>query len=211
MKRSLALAVAMVLILAACAGDSTSGAAQGDTEATIATEAETTTTVTETTAAAETTATTEHMDDEASHDEGDGESTDDHAVAGGLEIVADAAADQVVDVVLTEFAFDPDSFSIKKGETVTFNVRNEGSIPHEFRISNRQAVEAHVAEGHGDHSDEMTPGEPMMMEGDVVLLLDAGQEATLTVRSGDNANYDLVACLLPGHFEAGMEAPLKLE
>ena len=200
MKRIPILAVALVLILAACAGDSDTGAAQSDTQATTTTVSETATTV------AETTTTGEHMDDEGMHED------DDHAAAGGLEIITDGTpAEREIEVVQTEFAFEPNPVSVRKGEIVTFTVRNDGSIPHEFRITNHEAAETHLAAGHGDHDEEIMAGEPMVMDGDLVLLLDPGQAASITVKFDEDANYDLIACLLPGHFEAGMAAPLELE
>lgn len=185
MKFTMPVLAALVLVIAACGGAGAAPADQGATTATTAAE-------------------------DSNHTQGETEHVDEHEAA--LTILdASAAADREVAVTLTEFAIEPASIEVKAGETVKFVVTNEGAIQHEFRITNQAAVEEHLAGGHeGAHEEQMTPGMPMMMEGDMVVLVDPGETATVTVEFAGDADYDLVACLLPGHFEAGMKGELTV-
>lgn len=136
-------------------------------------------------------------DDHADEDPGD-----DHADETAID------ADRTVDVVLTEFAFEPDSFQVAAGETVEFLVTNTGFVEHEFRLSNEHRIEEHLAAGHEDHDDDAAE---MHHEegGDFILLLDPGETGSITVTFGDDtALYTEVACLIPGHYEAGMHTAL---
>ena len=90
-----------------------------------------------------------------------------------------------VDIVLNEFSITP--FGVEEGETVVFNVTNEGAVAHEFRFTSPDMVHEHER-GHGDMGD--------------VLALAAGESGTLTVTFDEG--YTRAACLLPGHYEAGM-------
>ena len=93
---------------------------------------------------------------------------------------------RVVDVVLSEFSITP--FDVEEGETVTFNVTNEGAVEHEFRFTAPSDSHDHDA----DH--EMPMGD--------VLALDPGESGSITVTF--DKEYTQAACLLPGHYEAGM-------
>ncbi len=90
-------------------------------------------------------------------------------------------AGQTVTVTAHEWAFDPATLQAKPG-SVTFQVRNNGAVEHNFFIENvpRGAVEA------------IQPGQTKVL--------------TVTVAAGE---YTLI-CNLPGHREAGMVATLKV-
>ncbi len=106
-----------------------------------------------------------------------------------------------IDVVLTDFAFEPDELTVHAGETVRFHLVNEGAIEHEFRLSNDHRIEEHIASGHEGHGDEGHHGD----DADVVVLLAAGESRTVDVTfPADTGTFSQVACLIPGHYEAGM-------
>lgn len=144
-----------------------------------------------------------HADEDHDSEEGHEESSaSDHSE----EEVAAGEGDRVVTVVMTELAFSPASFEVTAGETITFDVRNEGSIVHEFRLSNDHRIEEHIAEGHQGHGGDGHHGDG---DGDVYIELLAGEVGTLTVTfPTDTTIYTEVACLIPGHYEAGMRGDL---
>lgn len=110
---------------------------------------------------------------------------------------------------MTEFAFDVDPVEVAAGETIEFVVTNAGVIEHEFRLSNGHRIEEHLASGHDDHDDgdAESDDDGHHEGGDVVLLLDAGDTSSIVVTfSEDTSIFTEVACLLPGHYEAGMLA-----
>ncbi len=147
-------------------------------------------------------------------------------------------ADRVVVVELTEFAINADSLDFAPGETIEFVVTNAGVVEHEFRLSNQDRVDEHVAGGHdeheegamtdeemaamddemdnedADHDDEEADHDDEGMEAmaaeDVVLVVPAGETATIVFTFPEN-DHDFTAavCLIPGHYEAGMSTDLS--
>ena len=131
---------------------------------------------------------------------------DDAAVPGGA---VDATNTREVEVTMTDFSFEPSVINVAGGETVTFIARNEGAIEHEFRLSNAHRIEEHIASGHADH-DEAGEGHHAE-DADIILLVAAGETAELVFEvPEDTTLYSHVACLLPGHYEAGMVADLTI-
>ena len=84
------------------------------------------------------------------------------------DVVEHAGVDRVIEVELSEFAIAADSFEFAPGETIEFVVINTGVVEHEFRLSNQDRVDEHVAGGHEDHDDGAMTDEEMaaMDDGD---------------------------------------------
>jgi uncharacterized cupredoxin-like copper-binding protein len=128
---------------------------------------------------------------------------------------ADAEADRAIEISLTEFAFGVDSLEVAAGETIEFVVTNAGVVPHEFRLSNADRIDDHIASGHEEHMDDgmddgmddsdETEAEGHLEDGDIVMLLEAGETSTIMVTFPDDTTlFTELACLIPGHYEAGM-------
>jgi uncharacterized cupredoxin-like copper-binding protein len=114
--------------------------------------------------------------------------------------------DRVVEIVMTDFAFDADPLQVEPGETIEFVVVNAGVVLHEFRLSNAHRIEEHLNDGHDDH-DDTTEADGHHENGDVVLTLEAGETGTMTVTFPEDSDlFTEVACLIPGHYEAGMHS-----
>lgn len=203
---SLAFGFALTLIASACGGTSSSSTDVADQPTTTLAapldDATTTTTTTTTTSAAPA-----GHDDEAEdpdHDDDEAAPNDD----------ADAGdADRVVEVAMDDFSFSPDNFAVTAGETVTFVVTNVGMVEHELRLSNEHRIEEHMADGHSDddHDDDAAAEEAGHEEtADMFLHLEAGASGEITVTFPmDMTLFTEVACLIPGHYEAGMAADLE--
>ncbi len=137
---------------------------------------------------------------------------------------ADDEADRAIEVSMTEFAFAVDSLEVAAGETIEFVVTNAGVVPHEFRLSNADRIDDHIASGHEDHMDDGMDDDGMdggmddgdeaeaeghLEDGDIVMLLEAGETATVTVTFPDDTTlFTELACLIPGHYEAGMHTEI---
>ena len=81
------------------------------------------------------------------------------------DAVDHADIDRVLEVELSEFAIAADSFEFAPGETIEFVVTNAGVVQHEFRLSNQDRVDEHVAGGHEDHDEgAMTDDEMVAMD-----------------------------------------------
>jgi uncharacterized cupredoxin-like copper-binding protein len=117
--------------------------------------------------------------------------------------------EHVVEVELNEFSIEAADLDFVPGETVEFLIVNAGVAPHEFRLSNQERVDEHIAAGHDDHEDvggDTEEGE------DAVLFLEAGQSGALVFTFPENGHdYTAAVCLLPGHYEAGMATDLSYQ
>jgi uncharacterized cupredoxin-like copper-binding protein len=192
MTRLFVLGAAVMLVAAACALPD----AATHADETVTTSSATTSSTTTTLAATTTITVDDHADD--------GAVDDDHA-----EDDQAAGADRTIEVLMTEFAFDVDPVDVAAGETIEFIITNGGVVPHEFRLSNEHRIEEHLASGHDDHedSDGESDEDGHHDGGDVVLVLDAGDTSSIVVTfPEDTTIFTEVACLLPGHYEAGMFA-----
>lgn len=113
-------------------------------------------------------------------------------------------ADRVVEVKMTDNAFNPNSLSAAAGETVTFKFTNDGAVEHEAFIGDAKAQE--------EHGESMESGEGMeghnMEDGDA-LLLEPGDIGELT-HTFDEAGEILIGCHQPGHYEAGMKSTITV-
>ena len=111
---------------------------------------------------------------------------------------------------MNEWSYEPANLTVAAGETVEFVVTNEGEIQHEFRLTTEHAAMEHIASGHDGHHDEESSSSGHE-HGEVILLVDPGATESITVHFDGHSDYDIVACLLPDHYEAGMHTGLTLE
>jgi uncharacterized cupredoxin-like copper-binding protein len=97
--------------------------------------------------------------------------------------------------------FTPALMDVRQGETVRFVLHNDGQTLHEFVIGTRQELEQHAA------LMKKFPGmehdEPYMAH---VAPGKSGQIVWTFNRAGD---FDF-ACLIAGHFDAGMVGRIKV-
>lgn len=98
-----------------------------------------------------------------------------------------------------DMRFQPDRISVRQGETVRFTVRNEGRMLHEFVIGTRAENQAH-AELMKKHPG-MEHDEPWMAH------VAPGQTADLVWHFNRAGEFEF-ACLIAGHYDAGMRGTL---
>jgi len=91
--------------------------------------------------------------------------------------------------------FTPDLLTIKRGETVRLKVSNGGQMLHELVLGTEDALKAH-AEAMKKHPG-MAHDEPSMVH------VAAGKTGEIVWQFNRAGEFGF-ACLLPGHFEAGM-------
>jgi len=123
--------------------------------------------------------------------------------------VGSVDADRTVPILMSEFSFDVDPIEITPGETVEFVVTNTGVVDHEFRITNAGSIEEHLESGHDDHAGDESGGDASPAP-DLVLPVAPGDTASIIVTFPEGVDqFTEVACLLPGHYEAGMSASIE--
>jgi len=91
--------------------------------------------------------------------------------------------------------FTPSEIQVRAGETVRFFIKNKGKIPHEMVIGSIADLKAHAAEM--QKMPGMQHAEPNM------ITLAPGKIGGLVWQFHQAGTVDF-ACLIPGHFEAGM-------
>lgn len=97
--------------------------------------------------------------------------------------------------------FTPDRFEVKQGEVVKFVVRNGGQVLHEMVIGNKKTLDEHAALM--VKFPNMEHDEPYMAH---VVPGKASQMIWNFNRAGD---FDF-ACLVAGHYQAGMVGKIKV-
>jgi uncharacterized cupredoxin-like copper-binding protein len=115
--------------------------------------------------------------------------------------VADAEARQpsrTVTIRTTDqLRFAPDAIVVRQGETVAFEVTNDGAIPHELVIGDDSVQQEHEAEMAGDE------GMASMDESAYAVEVPPGATVTLVYTFSQSGTL-LYGCHVPGHYPAGM-------
>ena len=94
-----------------------------------------------------------------------------------------------------------ESLNIQSGEVITFEVTNNGKIPHEFSIGNKVEQDK--------HREMMRKMPNMVHEDGNTVTVAPGETKTLTWQFKGNEEV-VFACNIPGHYEGGMFAKAKL-
>ena len=97
--------------------------------------------------------------------------------------------------MLDTMRFVPNQITVKQGETVRLTVKNVGKVMHELVIGTKQELDTH-AEMMKKHPN-MEHDEPYMAH------VSPGKSADIIWNFNRAGQFDF-ACLLPGHYEAGM-------
>jgi uncharacterized cupredoxin-like copper-binding protein len=100
-----------------------------------------------------------------------------------------------------QMRFTPSKISVKRGETIRFVLRNDGRVMHEMVLGTLTQLK--------EHADLMKkhPG----MEHDEPYMTHVGPGKTgQIVWTFDKPGEFHFACLVPGHFEAGMRGTINV-
>ena len=134
---------------------------------------------------------------------------------------SESEVSRVIKVVMYDNYYEPNSFQIKAGETIKFEIENAGMLVHEFNIANKMM--------HMKHQPEMVK----MSENEILLAnsIDKEKMAKIDKAMGhshsnsvllepkqkgeiiwkfDNAVNIEVACNVPGHYQVGMIAKVDI-
>ena len=100
-----------------------------------------------------------------------------------------------------DMRFTPAVIDVRPGETVRFKVTNRGTLMHEFVIGTRPELEAHAALM--IKFPDMEHDEPYMAH------VPAGQTGEIIWTFNRPGEFEF-ACLIAGHFSAGMKGVLRV-
>lgn len=97
--------------------------------------------------------------------------------------------------------FTPDTLTVKEGETVRFVVRNTGRMMHEMVIGTPDELAKHAA---------MMAKFPNMEHDEAYMAhVDPGKTGEIVWHFNRAGNFEL-ACLVAGHYEAGMRGTITV-
>lgn len=96
-----------------------------------------------------------------------------------------------LNVAMSEFKYDPSSWTVTAGELVTVNLNNSGSDYHTWTVMSKPVGGSYSSANQSDilfNSGRVAPG--------------SSKTVTFTAPSAPGSYQ--VLCILPGHFDAGM-------
>ena len=97
--------------------------------------------------------------------------------------------------------YTPSDIEVKKGETIRFAVKNSGHVKHEMTLGTEKELLEHLAVmKRFPNMEHDEPGK---------LTLAPGQQGEIIWQFTKTGVVDF-ACLMPGHFEAGMKGKVKV-
>jgi uncharacterized cupredoxin-like copper-binding protein len=113
---------------------------------------------------------------------------------------------RVVEIVMAEgsgtMTYTPDRIEVKKGEQIKFVLKNVGLLDHEFLVDS-------VA-NNARHKNEMEAKPDMQHEEPNGTTVKPGARGELLWRFTKSGTFEF-ACLIPGHYEAGMKGTLVVK
>jgi uncharacterized cupredoxin-like copper-binding protein len=118
-------------------------------------------------------------------------------------IAGDAkAAKRVIEVrMLDTMRFSPDSIELKQGDTIRFALKNDGKMMHEMVIGTKKELDEHAALML--KFPDMEHDEPYMAH------VAPGKRGEI-VWNFNRAGEFLFACLIAGHYQAGMVGKIRV-
>ena len=131
---------------------------------------------------------------------------------------------RVIKVKMYDNYYEPNSFQIKAGETIKFEVENLGELVHEFNIANKMMNIKHQPEMEKMVENEILLADSIdkekmkkMAKMDKAMahshsnsvLLEPKQKGNI-IWKFDNAVNIEIACNVPGHYQVGMIAKVDI-
>jgi uncharacterized cupredoxin-like copper-binding protein len=113
-----------------------------------------------------------------------------------------SAATRTVEVGMDDsMRFKPERIEARRGETIRFVVRNHGQVKHEFVLGTQAELKKHAA---------LMAKFPQMEHDDPnAVSVEPGKTAEFAWTFTKSGSFDF-ACLVPGHFEAGMKGKINV-
>ena len=118
--------------------------------------------------------------------------------------------DRTLQVAMNDtMRFTPDLLQVAAGETLKLVVHNSGKLPHEMVLGSEAALKAHAIEmkqsaGHADGHAHAYGNELL------ALSVKPGETKEWVIRFDQTQTLQM-ACLIPGHFEAGMKGQVIVQ
>jgi uncharacterized cupredoxin-like copper-binding protein len=108
---------------------------------------------------------------------------------------------RVIEVEANGMRYTPAAITVRRGETIKFVVKGTDKMPHEFVLGDAKSLKEH-AEVMRRHPD-MEHDDPNMVK------MGPGGTGTLIWKFSQAGTVEF-ACLIPGHYEAGMKGSIRV-
>lgn len=109
---------------------------------------------------------------------------------------------RTVDIeMLDTMRFKPDRITVRQGDTLRLRVRNAGKVLHELVIGTDKELQ--------EHAELMKKHPTMEHEEPYMAHVDAGKRSEIVWQFTQPGDFKF-ACLIPGHFEAGMVGTIQV-
>lgn len=113
-----------------------------------------------------------------------------------------SAADRVVTIGMHDsMRFAPAQLQVQRGETLQFELVNEGQVMHELVLGSPADIAHHRA--------AMLRDPAMAHAGPGMAHVAPGERASMRWQFSQSGSFEY-ACLLPGHYEAGMRGAITV-
>jgi uncharacterized cupredoxin-like copper-binding protein len=113
---------------------------------------------------------------------------------------------RVLEVAISEkdgaMTFSPAKVDVKLGEQIKFIIKNTGALKHEFHLASVQQNASHLI--------EMRKNPEMVHDDPNVQTIEPEKEAEMLWRFSKPGKFEF-ACLIPGHYEAGMHGKVVVK
>ena len=100
-----------------------------------------------------------------------------------------------------EYLYEPRDLAIAAGETIRFEIVNDGENPHEFVLDTMPK--------NAEHMELMAKFPEMEHDDPNAVRLEPGEKGSIIWTFSNSGSFEF-ACLMPGHYEAGMRSPVTV-
>jgi len=139
--------------------------------------------------------------DDKNHVKKEEQRADDHAAALGKPGDPGKVTRSIRVEMNDTMRFKPANIKVKRGETIRFIVRNSGKVKHEMVLGTIKELKEHA---------ELMRKFPEMEHADPnQVSVEPGKTGELIWQFSKAGTFDF-ACLVPGHFEAGMVGKVRV-
>lgn len=97
--------------------------------------------------------------------------------------------------------FEPESIEVTLGETIVFELANDGAVMHEMVIGTPETL--------AEHAELMLKFPDMEHDEPWMAHVPPGESATIVWQFNRPGEFEF-ACLIPGHFQAGMKGRIRV-
>ena len=137
----------------------------------------------------------------ASGSHGGGHGHDDGDTAIGKPGVATKATRTINIDMSDNMRYTPSTIQVKQGETVRFIVKNTGQVKHELSVGTEKELLEHL--------EQMKKFPDMEHDEPGKVTLQPGKQGEIVWQFTKKGAVNF-ACLMPGHYEAGMKGAIKV-